>query len=188
VDLTTMTEACAATERVVAGVRPDQYALPTPCTQWDVHALLNHLLGTLSLGQALLADAPPEGTIDPGGLPETDLVGDDPVKTYRLGVEALLRAAGGDALARVHQTPLGEMPGAVLGGFTTLDILVHGWDLARATGQDHTLDDELAEVVLGFAHQTLTDEARTPRIGPAVAVPADAPAGDRLVGFLGRRP
>ena len=81
------------------------------------------------------------------------------------------------------------MPGSVLGGFTTLDIAVHGWDLAKATGPaTPTLDDALAEDVLGFARQTITDDTRAPRIGPEIAVGAGASATDRLVAFLGRRP
>jgi uncharacterized protein (TIGR03086 family) len=100
----------------------------------------------------------------------------------------LVAAAGGDALTRAHVTPLGDMPGGVLGGFTTLDIAVHGWDLAKATGQHADLDDELAHEVLAFARQTITDATRAPRIGPAIAVGPDRSATDRLVAFLGRRP
>jgi uncharacterized protein (TIGR03086 family) len=81
------------------------------------------------------------------------------------------------------------MPGPGLAGFTTLDILVHGWDLARATGQPADLDGRLAEHVLGFAGQALaTPESRGGRIGPALAIPADATVTGRLVAFLGRQP
>jgi uncharacterized protein (TIGR03086 family) len=187
-DLDTMRSACVSTERVVDRVTPGDYGHPTPCTDWNVQALLNHLVGTLSLGQALLADVPPAVGMGPGQLPDVDLVGDDPAKAYRLGVESLLGAAGGDALDRVHPTPLGDMPGAVLGGFTTLDIVVHGWDLAKATGQPISLEPELAETVLAFARQAFAGMPREPRIAPEVAVPAGAPATDRLVAFLGRTP
>ncbi len=187
-DLTTMQRACESTERFVERVTPAQYGLPTPCTEWDVRALLNHLIGTLALGQALLADVPPAVNMGPGDLPDVDLVGDEPAKAYRVGVEALLAAAADDAITRTHETPFGAMPGAVLVGFTTVDILVHGWDLAKATGQDPTLDASLAEQMLGFAHQTLSEDARAPRIGPEVAVEAGAGATDRLVGFFGRHP
>ena len=88
----------------------------------------------------------------------------------------------------MHATPLGDMPGSVLGGFTTLDIAVHGWDLARATGQQANLDDDLAGEVLAFARQAITDTTRAPRIGPEVAARPGASATDRLVAFLGRRP
>ena len=187
-DLDTMRRACASTERVVDRVTPGDYGRATPCAEWDVRDLLNHLVSTLSLGQALLADAPPAAGLAPGQLPDADLVGNDPATAYRLGVEGLLGAAGGDALDRVHPTPLGDMPGAVLGGVTTLDILVHGWDLAKATGQPASLEPELAESVLAFAREAFAGMPREPRIGPEVPVPAGAPATDRLVAFLGRTP
>ena len=80
------------------------------------------------------------------------------------------------------------MPGPALAGFTTLDILVHGWELAKATGQPAALDDTLGAHVLAFAEQAITPGFRAPRIGPAVPVVADAPLTDRLVAFLGRQP
>jgi uncharacterized protein (TIGR03086 family) len=80
------------------------------------------------------------------------------------------------------------MPGAVLGGFTTLDIAVHGWDLAKATGQEADLDDGLAAEILGFARQTITEATRGPRIGAEVRIGAGASTTDQLVAFLGRRP
>lgn len=55
-DLTTMRRACASTERFVQRVTPTQYGRPTPCAAWDVRDLLNHLVGTLALGEALLGD------------------------------------------------------------------------------------------------------------------------------------
>jgi len=187
-DLNTMQRACVSTERIVEGVSPAQYSLATPCDDWDVRALMNHVLGTLSLGSALLGDTRPDVNMAPGELPDVDLVGDDPVAAYRVRVEALLGSARGDALTRSHTTPLGGMPGAVLGGFTTLDITVHGWDLAKATGQETTLDPSLATEVLGFARQTISDTTRAPRIGPEVAVAPGASVTDQLVGYLGRRP
>jgi uncharacterized protein (TIGR03086 family) len=188
VDLATMGTACTSTEQILEGVTAAQYRLPTPCTDWDVRDLVNHLLGTLALGAALLGDVPPTVNMAPGGLPDRELAADDPVKAYRVGADELLAAAGGDALMRPHTTPLGDMPGGILGGFTTLDIAVHGWDLARATGQPARLDDALAEAVLAFARQTISDDTRAPRIGPAIAVGAGAPVTDQLVAFLGRRP
>jgi uncharacterized protein (TIGR03086 family) len=125
----------------------------------------------------------------PGGLPATDLVGDDPTAAYATASAALLAAARvGDTLTRIHPTPLGDMPGPALAGFTTLDILVHGWDLAAATGQPTSLGDDLAGHVLAFASQAITDDVRGARIGPAIPVEATAPVTDRLVGFLGRQP
>jgi uncharacterized protein (TIGR03086 family) len=183
-------QAVASTAGIVKIVRQDQMTAPTPCAEWDVRALLNHVIGTLWLSQALLGDGQPRYPMMPGGLPGVDLPGDDPVAAYAEAAQAALASAGeGDALTRLHVTPLGEMPGPVLAGFTTLDIFVHGWDLAKATGQSVVLDDAMAAHVLGFAEQALNgEEARAGRIGPALAVPESASLGDRLAGFLGRQP
>ncbi len=182
--------AVASTADIVKTVRQDQMTAPTPCSEWDVRALLNHMIGTLWLSQGLLSDSQPRYLMAPGGLPDVDLAGADPVAAYAEASAAALAAAGdGDALTRLHVTPLGEMPGPVLAGFTILDIFVHGWDLARATGQSAVLDDAVAAHVMGFAQQALDGEqARGGRIGPAVAVPESAPLGDRLAGYLGRQP
>ena len=187
-DQTTLKRACASTDRFVASVTRDQLVLPTPCAEWNARALLNHLVGTLALHRALMTDTAPALNMAPGGLPDVDVLGADPVAAYRTGVEGVLAVTDDDALARTHPTPLGDMPGAALSGFSTLDVLVHGWDLARATGQDATLDADLAEQLLAFARQAITDDMRAPRIGPEVAVAADARATDRLVAFMGRTP
>ncbi len=183
-------QAVMSTAGIVKLVRQDQMTAPTPCSEWDVRALLNHMIGTLWLGQALLGDSQPRYAMAPGGLPDTDLAGTGPAASYSVASEAVLAAASdGDALTRLHVTPLGEMPGPILAGFTTLDIFVHGWDLAKAIGQPVVLDDAVADHVLGFARQALgSEEMRAGRIGPALAVPETAPVGDRLAGFLGRQP
>jgi len=181
--------AVASTAGIVETVRPDQAGAPTPCTEWDVRDLLNHIIGTLWLSEALLSDHAPRHPMAPGGLPGTDLAGPDPAGAYaEASAAALTAASAGDSLTRVHPTPLGDMPGPALAGFTTLDLLVHGWDVAKATGQPAAQDGALAGHVLAFAEQAITPGFRAPRIGPAVPVAADAPVTDRLVGFLGRQP
>jgi uncharacterized protein (TIGR03086 family) len=188
--LTAFEGTVASTAEIVKATPVDQLDAPTPCAEWDINKLLNHLIGTLWLAEGLLSDQTPRYPMAPGGQPAVDLVGDDPAAAYAEASAAMLAAAGaGDTLTRMHVTPLGEMPGPALAGFTTLDILVHGWDLAKATGQPADLDGRLATHVLGFAEQALgTPESREGRIAPALAVPADAPLTSRLVAFLGRQP
>ena len=182
--------AVASTAEIVKATPAGRMDSSTPCAEWDVRALLNHVIGTLWLAEALFGDQPPRHPMAPGGLPPGNLAGDDPAAAYaEAAAAALAAAAAADALTRVHVTPLGEMPGPGLAGFTTLDVLVHGWDLARATGQPADLDGRLAAHVLGFAERALaTPESRAARIGPAIRVAADAPVTQRLVAFLGRRP
>ena len=182
--------AVASTAEIVMATPADKLDAPTPCTEWDVRALLNHVIGTLWLAEALFGDQAPRYPMAPGGLPPADLADGDPAAAYAEAAAAALAAASsGDALTRLHVTPLGEMPGPGLAGFTTLDMLVHGWDLATATGQSADLDGRLAAHVLAFAEQALaTPDSRAARIGPAVPVAADAPVTNRLVAFLGRQP
>src|SRR5689334_14039951 len=125
-DAKTMTAACESTQRVVEQVTESDLDRETPCSEWTVRQLLNHVIGTLYLGAALLGDTSPTVAMMPGDLPDADLLNGDAGKAYQAGVEALLRAAQPDTFARMHTTPLGDMPGEVLGGFTTLDIAVHG--------------------------------------------------------------
>jgi uncharacterized protein (TIGR03086 family) len=182
--------AVTSTADIIKAIPAGQLGMPTPCTDWDVRALLRHVIGTLWLAEGLLADQEPRYAMAPGGLPAADLAGEDPAAAYaEASAAALAAAATCDALTRVHRTPLGEMPGPALAGFTTLDILVHGWDLATATGQPADLDGRLAAHVLAFAEQALaTPESRAGRIGPARPAAAGAPVTGRLAAFLGRQP
>src|ERR1700736_6660014 len=99
--------AVASTAGVIKGMLPGQLDVPTPCTEWDVRALLNHVIGTLWLAEGLLGDQAPRYPMAPGGLPPADLAGADPAAAYAEASAAALAAAAGDALTRVHLTPLG---------------------------------------------------------------------------------
>ena len=147
-------------------------------------------LGTLELGRALLSDEMPTVQAGPGQCPTEDLVGDDLAGRYRRGAVLLVAATTADSVGRIHITPLGEMPGAMLAGFTGLDVLVHGWDLACSIGRDTDLDPALTEPVLAFARQAIGDDmsGRAAGIGPIVPVAVDADPTARLVAYLGRTP
>src|SRR5262249_56273729 len=75
-------QAITSTAAIVKTVRPDQAGAPTPCTEWDVRDLLNHVIGTLWLSEALFADHAPRYPMAPGALPGTDLTGEDPAAAY----------------------------------------------------------------------------------------------------------
>jgi uncharacterized protein (TIGR03086 family) len=184
--------AVASTAGTVKAVRPDQAGAPTPCTEWDVRDLLSHIIGTLWLSEALLSDHTPRHPMAPGGLPGADLAGRDPAAAYaEASAAALAAASAGDTLTRVHTTPLGDMPGPALAGFTTLDIAVHGWDLAQATGQETERDPELALWALTTAKRILPPDIRGDAgvpFGPVVEVSPDATPYAQLAAWLGRRP
>jgi uncharacterized protein (TIGR03086 family) len=174
---------------LLAGLRADDWSSPTPCTGWTVRDLVNHLVG----GNRLFTDAlrgeplPPRELL--GRRAGEDQLGSDPVGTYRTGAGALLaavRAPG--ALDGVLALPAGDLPGPAAVHLRTVELLVHGWDLATATGRPAPFPDELAAAELGFSRDLL---ARMPverrPFAPSEPVPDDAPALDRLAALLGRR-
>jgi uncharacterized protein (TIGR03086 family) len=181
--------AVTTAEDIVRELPSDCLDAPTPCSEWNVRGVVNHVLGTLWLADGMFADRLPRHAIQPGGLPDTDLAGDDPAGAYKEAAAAALESARiAGTLERVHHTPIGEMPGPALAGFTTLDLVVHGWDVARAAGIPVTIPDDLLAYVFAFAQQAVNDSIRGALVGPAVAVPESAPMLDRLIGHMGRTP
>ena len=174
--------ATATAERIVAGIGPGQWGDPTPCTGLDVRALVNHLVSGNLLFAALVTGTPPP---DRGA----DHLGDDPLVAFHTATAKLKDAfAAPGALDKVYTAPFGTGPGVALVRVRILEHLAHGWDLARATGQPADFPDDLAERALAAARPQLASRPAGPNapFAPEVPVPADAPAIDRLAGFLGR--
>lgn len=171
------------TATVVAGVRPDQMDGPTPCTEWDVRALMAHTLGVVTnIGR---------------GVEGQELLGDVNGLTLDGDAAAQFRTAAARTLAAWKQADLaaevnigaGPMPGMAAASINLLDTATHSWDLARATGQPEELPGDLATQVLGASRQIVTPEIRQyAGFGDAVEVDADATPTQQLVAFLGRRP
>jgi uncharacterized protein (TIGR03086 family) len=179
--------AVAQTRPIVAGITPDQYDLPTPCTEWDVRALLDHLLGAVTMWLDL-----PAGAADTSVLAQ-EHAGDDPVRSYDAITATTLAAWRADGVVdNPVQFPGGmEMPGAFAARMLAGDVLVHGWDLAQATGQSAVWDQELADDILGWqeeAARRFPPEMRGHAFAPEVEAPADADAMTRLLCVAGRQP
>ena len=180
-------------KEVVAGVEQSQAQYPTPCSEWDVRALLNHLLGGLEFTAGCLAGSPPD--IRPAEAHSSYL--DEPdvaalIEAYHTLLDRVLQSGSEPgALDGIVSTPnFGEMPVSQIFVGTTMDQFIHGWDLAKATGQDTTLDAGLVE----FAYGMLTsggfaDMGRQAGfIGPEIAIPQDASPQDKLIAYMGRQP
>lgn len=177
--------AATAVARVVAGVRNDQLTAPTPCEGTTVAGVLGHLAGLAYAFRMAAEKTPVDGTAstDPAHLP-TDW------RTYVPTQLDALAAAWRDPAAHEGTTAAGgvEMPAEVAVVVALDEVVVHGWDLAVATGQPYTVDDAAAEACRAFA-DSFGDEDRPPDLyGPRVPVPDDAPALDRLLGATGRDP
>src|SRR5713101_3043242 len=139
-------QALDATGRIVVGVPADRWHAATPCTGWDARTLVNHLVS----GNLWAAELAAGGTIDEvGSRLDGDLLGSDPAAAYAdsaAAAAAAFRRPG--ALAAPCAVSYGPVPGSVYAGHRFVDVLVHGWDLAKATGQDTALAREL--VAVGF--------------------------------------
>lgn len=174
--------AIAGAQIIVAGIGAGQWSAPTPCTGIDVASLVNHLVtGNLHFASLISGTQPPEG--------DADLLGAEPVEAFRAAAASLTTALGTPGmLERTYPLPLGRVPGLGLIEIRLTEHLGHGWDLARATGQQVPFPDDLAERGLAVARRQL-GHRRTGEHGPfgaEVTVAADAPPMDRLAGFLGR--
>jgi uncharacterized protein (TIGR03086 family) len=174
--------------RVVAGVRDEHLTGATPNEGTPVAGLLDHLIG---LTTAFTMGARKESlTGAPRAAPD-QLAADWRTRLPRQLAE--LAAAWRDPAAWEGETEVGgaRLPGMVMGVVAADEVLVHGWDLAVATGQDYRADPGVAAAVL---HQVtmLTrpgmEELRDGQFGPVVPVPDDAPVLDRILGLTGRDP
>ena len=173
--------ASGAVASLISNIRADQWSAPTPCTDWTVRRIVNHLIGMNRVFAALLDGQPPPPR------PSADHVEGDPAGAYRDSAAALQAAFGRpEVLERAYHGPLGTATGAERLKIRLYDLLAHGWDLAQATEQPADLPDDLAAQSLAFARTQLTEQARPGRFGPAQIVAERAPAIERLVAFLGR--
>lgn len=177
-------QAAAIAQRVIDGVAAEQMAAPTPCAEWDVAAVINHLVvGNMMVAALARGEAPPDR--------EARVLGADPAADFAASAraaDAALRAEG--AMERRFRLPFGEVSGTMLVGMRFVDVLIHAWDLAKATGQPSALDPALCRTALAMAEARFGDGPRRPGtpFGPPVELAADAPVCDRFAAFLGRRP
>ncbi|MFI6497332.1 TIGR03086 family metal-binding protein [Nonomuraea typhae] len=178
-------------EAKVAAVRPEQWSSPSPCAQWDARDVVAHIVDMHAVILGPLGRA----------LSPAPSVKEDPLAAFRAAradIEALL--ADPDLAATVYDTPAGRMSAARhVDQVPSADLPLHGWDLAKATGQDATIDAEDLrmswESVSGLPPDLL-ERFRTPGafgpgvevFGPEVEVAPDAPLQDRLLGLIGRDP
>jgi uncharacterized protein (TIGR03086 family) len=170
----------------IAAVSPSRLADPTPCSEFDIRALLGHLVAVLHRVTSIASGIPAVG--------HAPLVTDVPDDGWDTAARAALddvRAAWTDpAVLRLEmQLPFGVVPGAAALAMYTGEVSTHTWDLAVATGQSPAFDDAVVTRALAAVQRKLPAE-RGPGIpfAPPIAVPDDAPALDRLVAWQGRDP
>jgi uncharacterized protein (TIGR03086 family) len=182
-----LSRALGQTGAIIARLRPDQAGLPTPCSSWDVRALVNHVV----LDVQHFTVSASEGVWEER---DADVIGEDWAGAYGEAAAALVAAWQREGvLDRTIQLPFGKVPADWSVTQQIADVVVHGWDIAKATGQSTDLDPELGRLALEWARQNLRPEFRGDEgsgrvFGAEVPVPDGAPLHDRLAGFFGRNP
>lgn len=166
---------------LAAAIGGDQLENPTPCTEFSVAGVLDHMTGLASAFAPMFRGEPP---------PDPTEVGTDrgDTQAFDVAMKTLLDAVESPgALDRTVTTPAGPMPGAVFARLVALDGLIHGWDLAVSTDQEWDLPADLVAEVDDFARQAITTELReSGAFGIARTSPESATALERLVAFSGR--
>lgn len=163
---------------MVATLTPEELAAQTPCERFAVQGVLEHMIGGGTVFAAAFRGETP---------PAEPPIG-DPLVLFPKAMDDLvasMKAPG--ALDQMVDAPFGTVPGEVFARFVALDGLVHGWDIATATGKPYDPPADLVAAADGFAHQALADQMRDGDTFKAVTdAPPAASALERLVAFTGR--
>jgi uncharacterized protein (TIGR03086 family) len=183
----TMHKVIEMTGRVVDNIEPSQLDNPTPCTEWTVRDVLNHVTGGATMfGLCVRDGAVPDEKF--GALMTGDNLGTDfKASFHHAADDAEESFAIPGAMDRIVKLPFGEMPAGDALNIAIFDVATHAVDLARATGQ-HVSDTELLEAALATGRQMVGPELRAPGVFGAEQPVADsASVEDRLLAFAGRK-
>ena len=172
-----------ATRRLVAGIASEQWSAPTNCDM-TVRGLVNHIV----TGHWWAAELAAGRTIsDIGDRLDADVLGSDPLAEYD---RALARAnvvfSRPGVLERTCRLSYGEVSLAEYCGHRILDTFIHGWDIARATDQDDTLDPDLVDITYAMFEPHAAELQASGAFGTPVPVPAHADTQTKLLAMLGR--
>jgi uncharacterized protein (TIGR03086 family) len=172
---------------LVRGVRADQLDDPTPCVKFRVRDLLGHFLGNLDQVTRSFSGAPVRDL-----TPRPEIIGDDPGAAFDtlLGAfQAAMREPGAMERTIALPPPFGAVPAEVFVRFLVFDLMMHSWDLAKATGQTYAPPEAIVGEVDAFARQALAPELRDgDTFAAACNVAGGATAFDGLLAFAGRQP
>ncbi len=180
----TFQRAVTGFQKKVQAVGDHQWGSPTPCTEWNVHALVNHVVGELRWIPPLLAG---RTIAEVGDQLAGDLLGDEPQRAWSAAAhEAIEAARQPGAMERTAHLSFGDRRADAYLSEVATDLVIHTWDLARGIGADDRLDPGL----IGFAHSTIRPQVEAWRaagaFAPAVAVPPGADPQTQFLALVGR--
>jgi uncharacterized protein (TIGR03086 family) len=171
--------------RRVEAVGDDQWSNSTPCTDWDVRDLVNHVTSEDKWVVPLLAGRTIE---EVGDAFDGDLLGDDPQGSWKQAHSDAMDATSDDAVIdRTVSLSRGPTSADIYLQEVAADNIIHGWDLAKGTGGDASIDAELAEFAFEFYRPQAEIWRQFGAFGAEVQVPIDADRQTQLLGMVGRR-
>ncbi len=163
-----------------------QWTDETPCADWDVRALVNHVVNELLWVPPLLNGKTAE---EVGDQFDGDVLGSDPLLAWQsAAAEVLVAVLHPGALDRITHLSFGDCPGSEYLGQVTSDVIIHSWDLARAIGADDRFGAGLTDFVNGFLSPQVEAWRVAGAFGPAAEVAPDASVQERLLATTGRSP
>ena len=181
-------QALAASQKIaadlLANVTPDQLDQPTPCANWNVGQLIDHMVGAQYWALGGMTGQPSTET------GEGSSTGDFCAAFDAAAQQALAAFSEPGALGKMVNPGFGDMPGAALLGLAATDTFTHAWDLAKATGQDTNLDPQLAAAFLEGSKQAIQPAFRSETgeiFGPEQQAPDGASSADQLAAFPRRK-
>jgi uncharacterized protein (TIGR03086 family) len=181
-----LADAGEAAALVVDNVTPAELGDPTPCAEWDVRALLNHVIlwTSYSLERRAHGESVAPELMERDFAAEPDFAAD-----YRAQLDRALAAWADPAVWDRALDVMGSAtPAADVGALLIAELVLHGWDLATATGQDYAVSDRAAAAALGAVEANAELFRQYNGFADAVPVAADAPVLDRVLGLSGRKP
>jgi uncharacterized protein (TIGR03086 family) len=182
----TMERVVDETSKIVEGITPDQLGNPTPCTDWSVRDIVNHITG----GSIMFAECVEQGDVPDerlGQLMAGDNLGDDFKGAWAQAArraKETFRQPG--AMEKTVKLPFGVMPAEIALNIAIFDVTTHACDLAKATGQK-VEDEELLETALATGKQLISESFRDGVMFGPEAEPASDATSDRLLAFAGRK-
>ena len=173
---------------ILSGVQSGQLNSSTPCSEWNVLGLINHNIKVAQFVYDVIAET---GAADPSGMGSVS----DPLPAqgaraaFEAGTAKVLQAIKASGkLEKVLDTPFGQMPAGYFLMIPFGDIVLHKWDLAKATNQNTSIDAGLAEACFGALSQGIEQGREMGFFGAEVTVPISASIQDKLLGMSGRQP
>lgn len=167
----------------VKHVRTDEYNEPTPCSEWNLKQLLNHLVYEVVWVPPLLEGQTIEQV---GDKFEGDLLGDDPVDAWQKAADAAVAAVDKSDLESIVHVSYGDIPARQYIMEMCNDVLIHGWDVGQAIHCSVIFENEVAQAIYDHMSPHMQAYRDGGFIGAEVKVPEDAPIQTKLLAIMGR--